>query len=100
MPRIIVCDHIHKKGLEILENAKDIEYINIANEPKDKVPELIKGADIAITRSSTDVDVNFLTGADKLKAVVRAGVGVERELQWPSTPIRPQGGKLGIGHTR
>ena len=77
MPRIIVCDHIHKKGLEILENAKDIEYINIANEPKDKVPELIKGADIAITRSSTDVDVNFLTGADKLKAVVRAGVGVD-----------------------
>lgn len=77
MPRIIVCDHIHRKGLEILENAKDVEYINIANEPKDKVAELIKGADIAITRSSTDVDVKFLEGADKLKAVVRAGVGVD-----------------------
>lgn len=77
MPRIIVCDHIHRKGLEILENAKDVEYINIANEPKDKVSELIKGADIAITRSSTDVDLKFLEGADKLKAVVRAGVGVD-----------------------
>ncbi len=77
MARIVVCDHIHKKGLEILENAKDIEYINIANEPKDKVPELIKGADVVVTRSSTDVDAKFLEGADKLKAVVRAGVGVD-----------------------
>ncbi len=77
MARIVVCDHIHKKGLEILENAKDIEYINIANEPKDKVPELIRGADVVVTRSSTDVDTKFLEGADKLKAVVRAGVGVD-----------------------
>jgi D-3-phosphoglycerate dehydrogenase len=77
MARIVVCDHIHKKGLEILENAKDIEYINIANEPKDKLPELIRGADVVVTRSSTDVDTKFLEGADKLKAVVRAGVGVD-----------------------
>jgi len=77
MIKIVVCDHIHKNGLAILENAKDIEYVNIATEPKDKVPELIRGADVVVTRSSTDVDVNFLTGADKLKAVVRAGVGVD-----------------------
>jgi D-3-phosphoglycerate dehydrogenase len=77
MARVVVCDHIHKKGLEILENAKDIEYINIATEPKDRVPELIRGADVVVTRSSTDVDLKFLEGADKLKAVVRAGVGVD-----------------------
>jgi len=32
---------------------------------------------VAITRSSTDIDENFLSHAGRLKAVVRAGVGVD-----------------------
>lgn len=77
MVKVVVCDHIHKKGLEILETAKDIEYINIANEPKDKIPSLVGDADVVITRSPTDVDGKFLEGAHKLKALIRAGVGVD-----------------------
>lgn len=77
MVKVVVCDHIHPKGLEILENAKDIEYINIAKEPKDKIPSLVSDADVVITRSPTDVDGKFLEGAHKLKALIRAGVGVD-----------------------
>jgi len=75
---IVVCDHIHQKGLDILANDAQINLINAADEPKDKlVTEIIPQADVAITRSSTDVDQFFLEHADNLKAVVRAGVGVD-----------------------
>ena len=75
---IVVCDHIHQDGLDILANDSEIELINAADEPKDKlVSELIPLADVAITRSSTDVDGAFLAAAKKITAVVRAGVGVD-----------------------
>lgn len=75
---IVVCDHIHQKGLNLLTADVDIEMINAADEPKDKlVTQILPLADVAITRSSTDVDEFFLTHAVKLKSVVRAGVGVD-----------------------
>jgi D-3-phosphoglycerate dehydrogenase len=75
---IVVCDHIHQSGLDILENDHEIELINAADEPKDKlISEIIPLADVAITRSSTDVDDAFLASAQKITAVVRAGVGVD-----------------------
>jgi D-3-phosphoglycerate dehydrogenase / 2-oxoglutarate reductase len=76
-PKIVVCDHIHQKGLDTLANSKEIEYINLANEPKDSLPKLIKDATVIITRSSTDVNDALLEFADELKAIVRAGVGVD-----------------------
>ncbi len=75
---IVVCDHIHQTGLDILANDSEIELINAADEPKDKlISEIIPLADVAITRSSTDVDDAFLAAAKKITAVVRAGVGVD-----------------------
>jgi len=75
---IVVCDHIHQSGLDILSNDPEIEMINAADEPKDKlIEEIIPLADVAITRSSTDVDEKFLKAAQKMTAIVRAGVGVD-----------------------
>ena len=75
---IVVCDHIHQVGLDILANDSDITFINAADEPKDKlISEIIPLADVAITRSSTDVDEAFLNAAKNVTAVVRAGVGVD-----------------------
>ncbi|MEA1954615.1 MAG: phosphoglycerate dehydrogenase [Campylobacterota bacterium] len=75
---IVVCDHIHQSGLDILANDSEIELINAADEPKDKlISEIIPLADVAITRSSTDVDDAFLASVKKVTAVVRAGVGVD-----------------------
>jgi len=76
-PKVVVCDHIHQKGLDALANSKEIEYINLAKEPKDSLPGLIKDANVIITRSSTDVDDKLLEFATQLKAIVRAGVGVD-----------------------
>ena len=75
---IVVCDHIHQKGLDILANDSAINLINAADEPKDKlISEIIPLADVAITRSSTDVDQKFLDNAHNIKSIVRAGVGVD-----------------------
>lgn len=75
---IVVCDHIHQDGLDILANDSEIELINAADEPKDTlISNIIPLADVAITRSSTDVDDAFLAAASKVTAVVRAGVGVD-----------------------
>ena len=74
---IVICDAIHKKGHELLSKEEDIEVIEASSEPKDKLLDIIKDCDVAITRSSTDVDERFLNAAKKLKAVVRAGVGVD-----------------------
>jgi len=75
---VVVCDHIHKAGLKMLENDDNINCILAADEPKEKlIKEIIPQADVAITRSSTDVDDFFLENATNLKAVVRAGVGVD-----------------------
>jgi D-3-phosphoglycerate dehydrogenase len=80
MPKytIVVCDHIQENGLEILASDSEIELINAADETKDVLLEkYVPLADVAITRSSTDVGEAFLARAGKLKALVRAGVGVD-----------------------
>ncbi|RXJ87443.1 phosphoglycerate dehydrogenase [Arcobacter sp. CECT 8985] len=74
---IVVCDHIHEDGLNILKNTEDVNYVYAADIDKTALLDVIKDADIAITRSSTDVDEKFLNAAVNLKAVVRAGVGYD-----------------------
>ncbi len=75
--KIIVCDAIHEKGFAILRAEKDIEVIDAVAVPKDELLKIIGDSDVAITRSSTDVDEKFLNAAINLKAIVRAGVGVD-----------------------
>lgn len=74
---IVVCDHIHQKGLKLLQTNSQINYVFAADLDKTALLDVIKDADVCITRSSTDVDAKFLDAAKKLKAVVRAGVGVD-----------------------
>ncbi|ACM92635.1 D-3-phosphoglycerate dehydrogenase [Nautilia profundicola AmH] len=75
--KVVVCDPIHPAGFEILKNAKDIELVDASRTPKDELLKVIEDADGVITRSPTPVDEKFLSHAKKLKAVVRAGVGVD-----------------------
>ena len=74
---IVVCDHIHEDGLNILQNTEDVNYVYAADIDKTELLNVIKNADVAITRSSTDVDEKFLNAAENLKAIIRAGVGYD-----------------------
>ena len=76
-PTVVVCDHIHESGLEILENTSDINYVYAADVDKTALLDVIKDANVVITRSSTDIDEKFLNAGENLKAIVRAGVGVD-----------------------
>jgi D-3-phosphoglycerate dehydrogenase len=76
-PTVVVCDHIHESGLEILKNSTEINYVYAADIDKTALLDVITDADVCITRSSTDVDEKFLTAAKNLKAVIRAGVGYD-----------------------
>lgn len=75
--KIIVCDHIHNAGLDFLKKQNDVELLDYSNLPKDELLGKLKDADVAITRSSTEVNEKFLQSVTKLKALVRAGVGVD-----------------------
>jgi D-3-phosphoglycerate dehydrogenase len=61
----------------MLRNDKNINFIMAADEDKVKLLTIIEQADVAITRSSTDVDAAFIAHAKNMKAIVRAGVGVD-----------------------
>jgi D-3-phosphoglycerate dehydrogenase / 2-oxoglutarate reductase len=74
---VIVCDYIHEAGLKMLQDDENINYIFAADVDKTKLLDMLGDVDIAITRSSTDVDDKFLDAAKSLKAIVRAGVGVD-----------------------
>jgi D-3-phosphoglycerate dehydrogenase len=75
--KVVVCDPIHNAGFEILKKAKDIELVDASKTPKDELLNIIEDAEGVITRSPTPVDEKFLSHAKKLKAIVRAGVGVD-----------------------
>ncbi len=77
MKTIIVCDAIHPVGFELLKKEQDINIIDAVNTPKDELLKILGEADVAITRSSTEVNEAFLEAGKKLKAIVRAGVGVD-----------------------
>lgn len=75
--KVVVCDHIHEAGLEMLQKDEAIDFVMAADIDKVSLLDVIKDADVAITRSSTDVDDKFIAAAKNMKAIVRAGVGVD-----------------------
>ncbi|MCR4942667.1 MAG: phosphoglycerate dehydrogenase [Campylobacter sp.] len=77
MKTVIVCDAIHSIGFELLNKEDDIKVIDAVDVPKDKLLDILGEADVAITRSSTEINEAFLNAGKNLKAIVRAGVGVD-----------------------
>ena len=53
MKKVVVCDHIHNDGIEILKKANDINLVIAYDEPKDKLLDIVADAQLVITRSST-----------------------------------------------
>ncbi|EFX42426.1 D-3-phosphoglycerate dehydrogenase [Helicobacter suis HS5] len=74
---IAICDPIHPKGLKLLQEQRDFTFVDYSNLPKDELPLAIKDAHVLITRSMTAINASMLKEAHTLKAVVRAGVGVD-----------------------
>jgi D-3-phosphoglycerate dehydrogenase len=76
MSRVLVCDKLEAPGLDLLRQA-GIELDERTGLKGDALQEAIRAADGIIVRSATRITAAELENPGKLKAIVRAGVGVD-----------------------
>src|SRR5438552_13571663 len=76
MPRVLVSDKLESPGLDLLRRA-GIELDERAGLTGVALQEAIRAADGVIVRSATRITADLLENPGKLRAIVRAGVGVD-----------------------
>jgi D-3-phosphoglycerate dehydrogenase len=76
MPRVLICDKLESLGLELLREA-GIELDERPGLKGGDLLEAVRAADAIIVRGETKVTAEVLENPGKLRAVVRAGVGVD-----------------------
>lgn len=74
--KILVADPISPKGVELLKN-QGFDVVEAYGSTPEQIKELIKDAEGVIVRSETKITSDVLANAPMLKAVGRAGVGVD-----------------------
>jgi len=77
MHRIIVLDTIADAGLDLLGQATDFEYEVRTGLKGEELRKALGEFDGAICRSGVKITADCLKGVPRLKAIVRAGVGVD-----------------------
>src|SRR5437588_8467393 len=76
MPRVLISDKLEAPGLELLREAgMELDERHGLTGPA--LQEAIQAADGVIVRSGTRITAELLENPGKLRAVVRAGVGVD-----------------------
>ena len=76
MPRVLLCDKLEGQGLEILK-AGGLEIDNRPGLKGAELQEALRNADGAVVRSGTKITAAELETPGRLRAIVRAGVGVD-----------------------
>jgi len=77
MYRVIVLDTLADEGLELLEQAEDIEFEVKTGLDGTQLKETLQEYDGAICRSGVNITSGSLEGNRRMKAIVRAGVGTD-----------------------
>ena len=75
--RILVTDKLAEEGLEILRANPDFEVVVNTKLDKPGLIAALQEADGIVIRSGTQLTADVLEGQKRLKAIVRAGVGVD-----------------------
>lgn len=75
--KILIADRISPLGVEFLQKQADFEVIEAYGSSPEKVLELSKDVSAIIVRSDTKVTKEVISDAPLLKAIGRAGVGVD-----------------------
>lgn len=95
--KVLVCDPIHEDGVRMMREA-GLEVDLRTSITGDELVEIIKGYDAILVRSRTKVTREVLAKAGRLRAVARAGVGLDnidleeaerRGIQVVSSPESP-----------
>jgi len=74
--KVMVADKIAADGIKKLKDG-GFEVLSVWEEPKEKLPELIKDCDALIVRSATKATKELIDAAPGLKVIGRAGVGLD-----------------------
>jgi D-3-phosphoglycerate dehydrogenase / 2-oxoglutarate reductase len=76
MPKVLIADKLEAAGIDILTHA-GIEVDNRPGLTGAELKAALQGADAAIVRSAPKVTADILEAPGRLKAIARAGVGVD-----------------------
>src|SRR5436190_23596028 len=76
MPRVLICDKLESSGLDLLQ-AAGLEVDNRPGLKGDELKSALRAADGCVVRSGTRITADLLEDPGKLRAIVRAGVGVD-----------------------
>jgi D-3-phosphoglycerate dehydrogenase len=74
---VLVPDSVHPSAVRILESAPEINVTAPGQMKRDETLAAVAEADALIIRSATKADAALINAATKLKAIARAGVGVD-----------------------
>ena len=77
MYRVLITDNLSAAGLEVLKESREIEVDVRSGLTPEQVREALHEADGIIIRSATKLTPAILKDQPRLKAIVRAGVGVD-----------------------
>ncbi|MBX3443324.1 MAG: phosphoglycerate dehydrogenase [Planctomyces sp.] len=77
MPRVLITDNLSAAGLALLSETPGLEVVNKSGLSPAQVREELQNADAIIVRSATRLTPELLEGQQRLKIIVRAGVGVD-----------------------
>lgn len=76
MKRVLITEHMHERGNDVLNACSDIEIVRIDNIEPETLSEAVKDVDAIIARSAL-LTSDILKGAEKLQVVSRHGVGCD-----------------------
>ena len=76
MPRVLICDKLETSGVEALA-AAGIEVDNRPGLKDAALKDALRAADAVIVRSATKITAELLADPGRLKAIARAGAGVD-----------------------
>ncbi|MDP6108384.1 MAG: NAD(P)-dependent oxidoreductase, partial [Candidatus Brocadiia bacterium] len=76
MPTVLIADKLAKQSVDVLRQA-GLEVINRPGLTPEQLKEAVRGVEGAIVRSGAKFTADVLAEAGELKAVCRAGVGVD-----------------------
>ena len=74
---VLVPDNVHQQAIDILESSAGIRVAAPGRMERATLLEAVVDADALIIRSGVRADAELLAGAPQLKAIARAGVGVD-----------------------
>ena len=74
---ILATDKVSAEGLELLHSDDRFEVVHVDDSTSQEFREALAKAEALVVRSATEVDSGLLAAAGSLKAVGRAGVGID-----------------------